>query len=78
MFVDCHEGREGFAADGIEFEFPSLFDAGLEFPQVFCPYPLEILISEHALNSSCGPHPTFPLPSGHVPQLFPEETTIKI
>lgn len=30
-----------------------------------------IAISEHARNSSCAPHPTAPLPSGHSPQLFP-------
>ena len=30
-----------------------------------------IEISEHALNVSCGPHPSFPYPSPHHPQLFP-------
>ena len=32
-----------------------------------------IEISEHALNVSCGPHPSFPDPdpSPHHPQLFP-------
>ena len=34
-----------------------------------CPVPMAI--SEQALNSSCGPHPTLPFPSGQTPQLFP-------
>ena len=33
--------------------------------------PLSMLMSEQALNSSWGPQPTWPLPSGHSPQLLP-------
>jgi len=31
----------------------------------------EICISAQALNVSCGPHPTAPVPSGQTPQLLP-------
>ena len=30
-----------------------------------------IEMSEHALNVSCGPHPSFSEPSPHHPQLLP-------
>lgn len=30
-----------------------------------------MLISEHVLKFSCGPHPKVPVPSGQIPQELP-------
>ena len=50
----------------------ALVGADVDAVVVVVPPPLPvILISEHALNVSCGPHPNPWLPSGQVPQLFP-------